>query len=60
MGHIGLSDPQVRTLFFKQCIHNNLYYWHTWVENNSADIAAMDRERNNITKAIAFFGYEMT
>ncbi|MCB0211831.1 MAG: tetratricopeptide repeat protein [Anaerolineae bacterium] len=54
MEHVGLSNPQARTLFFKQCIHNNLYYWYTWVKKNSADIPAMDHERNNIVKAITF------
>lgn len=54
MANISLTDTPSRANFFRQTILTNLRYWQTWLEANSADMPALDRERNAIVKAISF------
>lgn len=54
MENRSLVDLQGRLDFFQQSILINLRYWHTWLEPNLADVAAVDQERDKIVDAILF------
>jgi tetratricopeptide (TPR) repeat protein len=54
MDSITLAEPQSRINFFQQSILANLYYWQSWLETRIDDVAALDRERNGLLKAILF------
>ncbi len=54
MAKVTLTDTQSRARFFDQSILINMRYWQTWVEDKIADIAALDRKRNGVVRAISF------
>ncbi|MBI1878744.1 MAG: tetratricopeptide repeat protein [Chloroflexi bacterium] len=54
MEHSSLTDTQSRANLFQQGVLLNLDYWQTWLANKTADIAALDRERESIIRAISF------
>lgn len=54
MANLDLTAAPDRSDFFRQTILTNVGYWHTWLEAHQADLAALDRERNAIVKAISF------
>lgn len=49
-----LSGPQDYASFFRRGILINIQYWLDHVTNNATDVAALDRERERIVRAIAF------
>jgi len=56
---VTLTDTQSRIDFFHQAILENLRYWNSWIEDKTANVTALDRERNNIVRAILFaFGLD--
>jgi len=55
---IFLIDTQRLNKVFCDAILHNLHYWQGWLEENEADIAAVDREWRGIVTAIKF-GFDL-
>jgi len=51
---LNLSDTRRRHDFFQQGILTNLRYWQRWLPEHQSDVAAMDRERDPLLRAIGF------
>jgi hypothetical protein len=55
MAVVSLIDNQRRTQFFREIILLNLEYWQAWLAQvHSADMVAINLERNSIVRAILF------
>ena len=52
MAVVNLANTQGRTQFFERTILINLDYWLVWLDEAHEDVEDLDRERNNIVKAI--------
>ncbi len=53
MAVVRLADNRSRTQYFRKIVLSNLKYWQDWLDQAAdADIEALDRERDNIIKAI--------
>ncbi len=54
MANVGLTDTSSRSQFFQQTVLRNLAYWQTRLNTNAVDVTTLDRELNNIVKAVSF------
>ena len=54
MASLNLSNVRSRHDYFQQGILTNLRYWQRWLPEHQADVAAMDRERDPLLRAIGF------
>lgn len=54
MADLPLDNTSGRAQFFRQTVLKNLHYWQNWLETCYTHVTALDRERNALTKALAF------
>lgn len=54
MEDVRLIDTSTRTTYFHRGVVANIRYWQSWVADKLVDVPAVDRERDNIIKAITF------
>jgi len=54
MDAVSLTDTLSRDKLFRHLVTKNVSYWHTWANNHLVDVLDVDRERDNIIRAISF------
>jgi tetratricopeptide (TPR) repeat protein len=55
MARVSLIDNQGRTQFFHEAVLHNLTYWQEWLaETQDTDLESLDREWDNIVRALIF------
>lgn len=53
MAVVELIDLDARNTFLKTCVETNIGFWQDYLDDNEADVSALDQEWEGIVKAIA-------